>query len=852
MLASAWAWGSAGDPPSPVTEAGLAAALGAKIGGRVGPDAFAWEPTRGVLADALLGRRLLFLGETPTGGPRDVYRAWVRVGHEGRPSSIRRLRNLTETPLGDEAGLLVSGSHASYVTLAYGTVQAVSLLRLDGDASLQAPWWSWTQRAVRALQSTGTLAGIGRTDLTFERSPAALEIVLEPPHVTLRGDEGRAEIRLALAPPSAAVPPPALPAGVQIVRDPVRREPLLHWAVDVARREVGPAPVAALEGLVFTASDLLRRGWHSLRGAHGGARLRELAQGTQAPPAPSRSGLPARVWPPASLPSIWEQREPGEGEWRAVDYSFLPPPVGAAGAGSPYFYRTFLRPDPRRPYSKLHLVAIDSRQLELRIQAGYEDPKPLTGARGSGRLPRDVATLDRLVATFNGAFKTAHGAYGMVVDRRVLLPPVSGAATVAIDEQGRAAFGTWPQGAAIPSSFVALRQNLEPLVVDGALNPSGREVWGEQLTGTSVQTQRTALCLAGGGQLYYAFGEAIDAVTLGRGLQQADCRYALHLDMNPGHCGFIFVDVLDAEQHRYELRRAVPEMQIPLDRYVQPSAKDFFYLLVRDLRPPPVAGAEWAPRRRGQPEPAFLPALFEARHAVGGVEVLLTSLAAERFQYVLRAGREEPRPLTAPPPRLELQGSDRDRWLLMLGLGATTHEHQLGLSFHHVPTLRFAEPGAALVFGGQGGLRLETELSSLELAQGEAAIQLPLLLEGGVVDPRANAPGPLRQRAALGLTSDGRVVLARTTHDTSAVLAESLLVAGCEVAVELERGAQLQPFLRVRGEEPETGSADYGGSVLYALDRPMAARGYRWTPDADAVAASPGSAATAASLPPPR
>src|SRR5258708_37997993 len=82
------------------------------------------------------------------------------------------------------------------------------------------------------------------------------------------------------------------------------------------------------------------------------------------------------------------------------------------------------------------------RQLDLDMEAGVEDPEPLTGPPGAGRIPRDPAVYRRVVAAFNGAFKTDHGHYGMMVHKRVLLPPVPGSATVVVLDDGRVGFGT--------------------------------------------------------------------------------------------------------------------------------------------------------------------------------------------------------------------------------------------------------------------------------------------------------------------------------------------------------------------------------------------------------------------------
>ena len=73
----------------------------------------------------------------------------------------------------------------------------------------------------------------------------------------------------------------------------------------------------------------------------------------------------------------------------------------------------------------------------------------LTRARLAGGIPLNrktanrAAVVERVVATFNGAFKTTHGKYGMMVDRRVLLPPVPGAATITVTEDRETGIGSW-------------------------------------------------------------------------------------------------------------------------------------------------------------------------------------------------------------------------------------------------------------------------------------------------------------------------------------------------------------------------------------------------------------------------
>ena len=198
----------------------------------------------------------------------------------------------------------------------------------------------------------------------------------------------------------------------------------------------------------------MREIWSSARSmlcsAHARSRLPRRAQSQKSRrPTPLVFSTPASRKPIAAFghPLLFlpfEGGRAGGGKLGTGHYPWLkhltiaaqkPQAPGSAEASPgppPYFYTTTIRPDAERPYAKVLVVAMDMRQLELDMEAGVEDPKPLTGARGSGKIPRDPKILSRVVGAFNGAFKTTHGEYGMMVHRRVLLPPKPNAATVLI------------------------------------------------------------------------------------------------------------------------------------------------------------------------------------------------------------------------------------------------------------------------------------------------------------------------------------------------------------------------------------------------------------------------------------
>jgi hypothetical protein len=822
---------SNGSPP-PRTLRGVAELLGAAAHATVRPAQIAWEPSAGVIVDLLVGRRILFLAAARPGEPRDLYRAWVRVSPDGAPLSVARLRNLTRTPLGDESALLVRRNDAVFATSAYGKLQSITHLELGGIRDRDRPPRSRDRvlLAISEFQHSGDLAGLGRSDIVFTVPPRSANLVLVDGRLDV--DVGQPQhgltYRLADRQLRAAEGGQCYTARLLVhARAP---KPLILWAVDTVREEVGPGPIAWLEEKAFGAKDAFKRTAYSLWASESDFQLKGSVEHGRLP-ALDLASLERghEVWPPPKLPSLWDKPLPGEGEWRPVSTPFLgrlQAPDDAQGPPA-YFYETFTRPDPKRPYAKLTLIAMDMRQLELGMQAGYEDPEPLTGPPGSGRLPDEPHVLERIVATFNGAFKTTHGAYGMMVNHRVLLPPMPGSASVVITEDGRTGLGSWPQTPDIPEGIQSYRQNLDPLVEDGRANPTGRYIWGWQLEGTSVLTQRTALCVTPAGQLYYAWAEEIDGPTLGRALRQAGCAYAIHLDMNPGHCGFVYTDIVHAKTNKFQLKLANRDMGIAPDKYVRGSAKDFFYVMLRDPTPPAAAGVQFALDPGAQPPPAWLPAVYSGKLTLGGLEIELVSFATDTIGWLVRAGSKEPTLLDMAPMKTGLVPEEAKRVIAAIGLGHSTSPTGGGFAFDGRASLPMRTGYATLVAEQGQSLRLLAPGQSVEAAARGEAVQLPVLAEDGDLTPLSQEHGALRQRGALCVTATGRVLVALARHDSSAPLASSLLRAGCDRVVELDRGSHHPAFVH-RTETPTPPIADYEPSVLYALGVPLSPTAFRW------------------------
>lgn len=840
------------DEPPPPTVEGLSEVLGKAVGGTVKPEDLAWEPSAGFLTEVFSGRPLLFLAAPQPGAPRDLYRAWVRLTLDGKPVSVQRVRNLTDTPDGDDAALEARGDKALFATLAFGRIQAISVLDLWGIRASDRPE-SLVDRVLLALssfQQTGSFAGIGRTDIVLDVPASRATMELAPPRLAVDlGEQGREllyDVERRVVRSAEGGEAYAARAVPQVHGS----KPFVFWAVDTVRAEIGPEPIAWLENKVFGARDSLKRTTYALFAS---AEDQTLAA-TAGSAGPVAQVLDARAvgaiqdsWPPPRVPSIWKDPKPNEGVWQPVTYPFLKPVAGLQQGGpkpAPYFYRTTIRPDKDRPYSELVLIAMDMRQLEIGMQAGYEDPKPTTGPPGEGRLPQDKAVYERVVATFNGAFKTTHGNYGMAINKRVLLPPVPGGASIVVTDSNAVGMGSWPQSTEVPKEIVSYRQNLDPLVEDGVANPTGRHIWGWQLEGTSAMTQRTALCVTSAGHLYYAWAEEIDGPTLGRALRQAGCSYAMHLDMNPGHCGFVFTDIVNPKTNNYQLRLAADGMKMSPDRYVRWSPKDFFYVMVRDVTPRDGSGVLWKADGGTQPPPAWLPGIFESKLSLGALEVELTSFEPGHVDFRLKPSALEPS-LTK-DTRDKGLGDGADRVLAAIGIGHTTEATRYGLSVAQDPGLPLRAAYATLVLAEGKSPRIEVPGAVPTIAPDEQAVQLPLLADNGQITDKARERGDLRLRAALGVTRSGRVIVALARHDSSDPLASALLRAGCERVVELDRGSRHPSFLHRAGTTtpPMNG---YEATALYALARPMIPRAFRWK----AEGAVPSTKVTSYDYPPP-
>ena len=261
----------------------------------------------------------------------------------------------------------------------------------------------------------------------------------------------------------------------------------------------------------------------------------------------------------------------GEGQWS--------PYLFAADGKTTVAYRTFLQPDPQRPYSIPAIVAFNLQMTRLHFVLGTVEPIPESPQPSrTGAIPPADMRPGVLLATFNGGFKARHGQYGAMADGLIALPAITGLATVGMYSDGRVHIGEWGTDIQDSADLVAWRQNGEMLIHNGQINPATAQStvsWGRTIAGSTI-TWRSALGMsADGNTLYYVVGLQLDAPTLAKAMARAGAAEALELDVNNYWVHFAAI------RHAGSSLIAEPligAMNLQADRYLKSWSRDFFYI----------------------------------------------------------------------------------------------------------------------------------------------------------------------------------------------------------------------------------------------------------------------------------
>ncbi|MGB8214231.1 MAG: phosphodiester glycosidase family protein [Anaerolineales bacterium] len=369
---------------------------------------------------------------------------------------------------------------------------------------------------------------------------------------------------------------------------------------DLLRNMIGDKAVAGLEMAFDQVQDAFQKlkyqlgletpaaPWNSLPASVAAFTPTELfsnatapSLATQPPPAyqptgslagsetPEPTFTPTPVWPPAALAPLGST--PGEGIWSAYIQD---------AEGNSVAYRTFLEPDPTRPFAVVAVVAIDLTRTRLHFVLGTIEPAGTNQQPRTGYIPKDDRGANVLLAAFNGGFKARNGEFGAMADGVTALPPRDGLGTVMLYQDGTVRLGAWGTDVNLTPDVVAFRQNGPLVVQQGVINAqiydNSPEDWGYTVKDVSP-TVRSGIGLSkDNATLYYFCGPSLSMEMLAKSMQAAGAWNAIQLDIND-----YWVLFVKFQPSGWNL---IPEALLPklmvenLDRYLWNYSRDYFYV----------------------------------------------------------------------------------------------------------------------------------------------------------------------------------------------------------------------------------------------------------------------------------
>jgi hypothetical protein len=286
-------------------------------------------------------------------------------------------------------------------------------------------------------------------------------------------------------------------------------------------------------------------------------------------PSPIPSSPTPTPWAPAPLTPKGSLE--GEGMWT---------PYLSDSSGNTLAYRTFLQPDPQRPYAVVALVAFDLTRTRLHYVLGSIEPYNPEAPKRSGKIPEGDLVAGRLLATFNGGFKATHGHFGAMSDGITVLPPRDGLGTLAIYADGSVRIGEWGSEIDPNGDFLAWRQNGPLVIHNGAINPriynDSPKDWGYTVDDVSPTLRSGIAISADGNTLYYVAGPRMTMQALAESMLAAGANNGMQLDINNYWVHFVAIDA------NLKPEPLLPDLMTEfLDRYLQPYTRDYFYVTTK-------------------------------------------------------------------------------------------------------------------------------------------------------------------------------------------------------------------------------------------------------------------------------
>jgi len=387
-------------------------------------------------------------------------------------------------------------------------------------------------------------------------------------------------------------------------------------AANQMRNLFGPQAVAQIEAIVFQVQDTVKH-WQYLSGVEDAeapwgntaiqsvltAATQVVNGGSSQNPEPtnltpnSSAGtetpvsigqIPVKISSPTPIPT--------PNSWQL---SALVPFGSMEGEGvwTPYLYdqdghvvavRTFLQPDPERPYAVVAVVAFDLARTRLHFVLGFNEPSLVDGPKGDGLIAEKDRQVGLLLAAFNGGFRAANGQFGAMSNGIAALPPKDEMATVGIFRSGEVRIGSWGEEINDTLDLEAWRQNCRLIIQDGQISPrvynDSIVDWGGTIS-NQIVTRRSGMGLDQGAKtLYYFAGPSLSMPALADAMLAVDVQFGMLLDIN--HFSVHFT-AIQAEEGVLVAKPLLPKDMIDhIDRYLGPSPVDFFYITLLESKHP--------------------------------------------------------------------------------------------------------------------------------------------------------------------------------------------------------------------------------------------------------------------------
>ena len=261
----------------------------------------------------------------------------------------------------------------------------------------------------------------------------------------------------------------------------------------------------------------------------------------------------------------------GEGIWQPYLHDL---------EGEVVAYRTFLQPDPDRPYTIVAVVAFDLNHTRLHFVLGFNEPSVPDGPRGDGLIPEVDRQQGNLLAAFNGGFRAANGHFGAMADGTVALEPKDDFATVAIYENGEVRIGEWGREIMDSPDMRSWRQNCRLIIHNGEISPrvynNSITDWGASIN-NQIVTRRSGLGLDRNAEtLFYFAGPSLSMPVLADSMLAVGVHNGMLLDINHFWVHFTAIRMVEGA---FIAEPLLPDEMIDrIDRYLNPSPVDFFYV----------------------------------------------------------------------------------------------------------------------------------------------------------------------------------------------------------------------------------------------------------------------------------